>query len=1331
MRHTFRIFAAPTIALLLLSLAMALLAQAAPSSAPEPAQTTEGLVWVSVLASPDADVTRFFVGQVYRREIGSLVRIAGHVRAADLPALASRPGAIHIPSSDPPPTPPDPTYRDLPDAKETLEQRAAEQPLDRAPASPAGPTGWYENDTQGVHQTWGTYGITGTGVTIAVLDSGVDFGNPALAGRYAVQPATLSGTQAYAGWPIAFDDRSLSDYLSEPERDWNDGNWGWYVNANHAINGSNVFTFTDPLSPTNIYTAPGTSQSGMYYLGYHPDPSSAIAHAPILVADEAATGVYDAVYVDLNHDGTFETRTDKDDPVGAIDLTGDGVPDRSAGMVYWIADGTNPPPGAEAVYGSGVPVPPAGTLVAFMIDDLSLRGGGHGTMCAGTAVGYDDDSVFVPKSAVASFYTDTYGPLVQGPAPGAKVIAMGNVYAGGSLDAWHLFTIVGYDGVEGSGDEPQIVTLSYENSAIDNDGWDWESRYLTTLNLDYEEDSPLFIVSAGNGGFGYGTLTPPASGTRLIAGASTQYGTYNVWGISETVSLPERVNTGDVSAFSSRGPGADGARAVDLVANGMMGTSAYPLNACSNGTLCYTHWYGTSRSAPVAGGMAALVAQGFYQTHGRFPTYAELRLLLINGACDLGYDPLVQGAGQANVFRSTQLALGEYGVTVDPPTAVAGDYRGQRYPSFAEGLSRGEAQTLTFTVTNPGDAAAALTLTTQALVEVARYTRTIQTITDTATNSAYGAPDYALNLTDWIIAHPDADLMVVRMWEPFEHFDALTPTQVVSNGWWLMAYNWWDDGDGQWWTDLNSDGRVDWPGELDGSDEWMRFDFCSAWGYGTQQEVRVGQPYARSIGAGSGGIWAGAAHVTRSSGDNRTTLSFEVIFYAHATWTEASLSDSVLSVPTGSQTTFQATVQVPSDAPYGVHQGAILIEYPGGTDRTLIPLTYQVWPDPSTLDLRSASGQAGFTLGGTERADTPYDNGEIRGGFARGGRGASGDWRFHGFDLQDPPAGSAILIHNVWEDYPTDIDSLILGPVLDGFSDANPEWFGPYSLDIVGGSARAGNRPNWEFDTVTCDTEEWAFGPAQDGLHVLAQHGVLFGGHQASVLFTTTVGLIAVQPYPLWFAPDCETTCTLTATFRAGLDIAEGITVAYAFGWYTPTVQSTPLITEGGSIVHDVLLAQDPYRLDATLRQVAGAGDLDLYLYDDAGSTPGAWDAGDQLLEYETGPGVDKSLQARGLTADQYWIVVEGREVDAGGGSYSLEILTPPWDSYGAMSVSGLPAQVTAGQIVTFTVQATRPFTIGQQGLLVLGPPVIPTALEVPVLTEVHDVYLPLMLRNQ
>jgi hypothetical protein len=1140
--------AALIIALMLLSMVWALLAQAAsdPKSSAATPQRSDAdehirLVWVSVLASADADVDRFFVGQVYRRAVGDFQRIAGHVPASALSALASQPGVIHVPSGDPPPVISGKARNDLaipgftgncdqPTVNLTHDGEPAgdsnTRPLDTAPEAPEG---WYENDTQGVRETWNTLGITGTGVTIAVLDSGVDFGNPALAGRYAIQPHTGLGTKAYEGWPIAFDDRSLSAYIQAPTKPWDDGNWGWYVNANHAVTGSGIFTFTDPPRLTQPHTVPGTSQSGRYLLGYHPDTT--LPKAPVLVADEAISGTYDAVYVDLDYDGTFETQMTITNPVGTLDLTGDGVPDISAGMLYWIADGANPPPGAEAVYGSGAPTPAAGTLLAFMIDSTSERGGGHGTMCAGTAVGYDDGGVFTPNSKVASFYSPaTYGPLVQGPAPGAKVIAVGNVYApGGSLDAWYLFTVLGYDGVAGSGDEPQIVTLSFGSGEVDNDVWDWESRYLTHLNLTYGADSPLFIQSAGNGGPGYGTINPPKAATGLIVGASVQYGTYNIWGISETVSLPSRVNTGDVAPFSGRGPGADGTRAVDLAANGMLGTGAYPLNSpyVPDGTRGYVHWRGTSRSAPVVGGMAALVAQGFYQANGRFPTYEELRTLLVNGTRDLGYDPLVQGAGQANAFRSTQLALAQYGVTVDPPLAVAGDFRGERYPSFATGLSRGQAHTLTFTVANSSTVPITVELDAQHLVEVARYSATIQTLHDTATNHITGTPDYALNLTDWVTAQPDADLMVVRMTEPFEHFDGEPPTPPdPDNVWWLTVYNWWDDdSDGAWWDDVNGNDRVDWPGEIDGGDEWMRFgcsDYSTRVEYpylqGTQQEVRVGRPYTRSIGAGSSGVWAGAAHVVTSTTGNSTTLAFEAIFYRRADWAEVTLSTDNLTLAAGGQATFQATV-VPTDTAYGLHQGIIVVaDSPspidaGRTDvnltyrahRTLIPLTWQVWP-----------GGDSFTLGGTPPASTPYDNGWVEGGFGWNASTPvkeSGDWRFYGFDLQDPPEGSIILVHNVWEDIPTDIDTLILGPTPDEFSTANPAWFGPHSLDRVGGTARTGSAGAWKFSTTTGGAEDWATAPARDGLHVLVHQAILLGGHQSTVPFTTTVTLLTRTQY--------------------------------------------------------------------------------------------------------------------------------------------------------------------------------------------------------------------------
>ncbi|MFL7795273.1 MAG: S8 family serine peptidase [Anaerolineae bacterium] len=1101
LRHSTKFITALVAAPVLLGLTWALLAQAAPAQSP---QVDGDPVWVSVLATPEVNLKPFFVGQVYRRAVGDLQRIAGHVRASALPALASQPGVVHISSSDPSPTPP-PSGLSYPGEPVIASHK---EPLDGAPAAP---TGWYENDTQGVRETWNTLSVTGTGVTIAVLDSGVDFGNPALAGRYAVQPATLSGTQAYTGWPIAFDDRSLSAYLDRPDMPW-PVNWGWYVNATHAITGSGQFTFTHLLSPTHVCTAPGTSLSDRYLLGYHPD--GALDYAPVLVADEVVSGTYNAVYMDLDQDGTFETKMDKNSPVGTLDLTGDGVPDISAGMLYWIADGVNPPPGTEAVYGPGAPVPNAGTLLAFMIDSTSESGGGHGTMCAGTAVGYDANGDFVPNSNVASFYDPaTYGPLVQGPAPGAKVIALGNVYApDSSLDAWYLFTVLGYDGEPGTGDEPQIVTLSFGSGEIDNDTWDWESRYIAHLNLTYGADSPLFIQSAGNGGPGYGTLISPKAATGLIVGGSVQYGTYNAWGISETVSLPSRVNSGDVAPFSGRGPGADGTRSVDLVANGMLGTGAYPVNYFGDGTQAYVHWRGTSRSAPVVGGMAALAVQGFYQANGRFPSYEELRTLLINGARDLGYDPLVQGAGQANAFRSTQLALARYGVTVDPPLAVAGDFREDRYPSFAAGLARGQTQTLTFTVTNPSTVTIPIKMDAQHLVEMARYTATIDTSHDTITNYSSGAPDYALDLTTWVAAHPDADLMVVRMTESFEHFDTDPPTPPSPrNSWRLMVYNWWDDGDGTWWTDANSNGRVNWPGEIDGGDEWMRFSYSdfgtsstSNYSNGTQQEVRIGQPYTRSIGAESGGVWAGAAHIVRSEGDNSTSLAFEVVFYHRVDWPEVTLSASTLSIAAGTRATFQATVTVPTDAAYGLYQGIIVITDTGRVDvdatyrahRTIIPLTWQVWPTGDS-----------FTLGGAPPTGTPYDNGRVGGGFGWQVK-ESGDWRFYGFDLQNPPQGSIILVHTVWEDYPTDIDTLILGPSPDEFSTANPDWFGPHGLERVGGTTRAGVAGAWQFSTTNDGTKDWAITPAQNGFYVLAQQAVLFGGHQDAVPFTTTVTLL-------------------------------------------------------------------------------------------------------------------------------------------------------------------------------------------------------------------------------
>ena len=84
-----------------------------------------------------------------------------------------------------------------------------------------------------------------------------------------------------------------------------------------------------------------------------------------------------------------------------------------------------------------------------------------------------------------SFKPPYQGPgdgMVQGPARGAKIVSMGNYYAGGYMTDYHLFAAYGYDGIPGSGDEPNIISMSFGSGDVDADGWDFASRFIASLN---------------------------------------------------------------------------------------------------------------------------------------------------------------------------------------------------------------------------------------------------------------------------------------------------------------------------------------------------------------------------------------------------------------------------------------------------------------------------------------------------------------------------------------------------------------------------------------------------------------------------------------------------------------------------------------------------------------------------------------------------------------------------------------------------------------------------------------------------------------------------------
>jgi hypothetical protein len=80
-------------------------------------------------------------------------------------------------------------------------------------------------------------------------------------------------------------------------------------------------------------------------------------------------------------------------------------------------------------------------------------------------------------------------------------------------------------------------------------------------------------------------------------------------------------------------------------------------NAIGGSTIGLEDFGGTSESAPLTAGVAALVIQAYRQSHGgKAPTPAHVRQILFSSATDLGITAENQGSGLLNALRAVQLA---------------------------------------------------------------------------------------------------------------------------------------------------------------------------------------------------------------------------------------------------------------------------------------------------------------------------------------------------------------------------------------------------------------------------------------------------------------------------------------------------------------------------------------------------------------------------------------------------------------------------------------------------------------------------------------------------
>ncbi len=859
--------------------------------------------------------------------------------------------------------------------------------------------------------------------------------------------------------------------------------------------GISCFNFTplidygvnNPFAPAGGYTyviSDSMSASGVVHVGTHPDNDLRDfiwgEKPAVLVTDPITPGVYSTVYVDLNDNYDFRddaplTRADTTNPatldatyndmISYLDVTGDGLADISGGMLYFIGNGANCVPGTDWLWACDYLYGPPGNgdLVAFSGGTFD-RSYSHGTQVASNIVGQGVTDAFLQEFADLTGLgpvTNTTGvpnAAVYGMAPGAKIVNISDIYynfASSKLDGY-LFAAFGYDGCSpvaiwsflspcdssypyDPDDNIQITSNSYGASSEDNDGWEFDGQYVSQIQRLFAPNMQ-FMFSTGNGAPAYGTVAPPSPALGMGVGASTEFGSTGWDSITNTT----QIMNNDVTPFSNRGPGARGTAGTSIVAGGAFAAGAEELNYYSastwgapNGNQSWQSWGGTSRSAPVAAGVMALIYQAYYDANGAWPTYDVARDLMMSSATDLNYDTFTQGAGSVNADRGTAVAAGEYGLYVEDGAWQPGDYRGTDYPAFAHIAYPGDTFARTFTVNNTGvqTITASIDDVSLQLIRSETFTFTV-TPAMVAAESAYGSSNqdnffkafnYMIPITatagmdaSWynIDVPANTDLMIVRQMMPFDQFDA-NGDYSWDNRYYLAVYNWEDiNSDGDVWNDTDGNGVVnfindpttvgsqadgamelDWNDSRTELDRWEFGRFSYNRPVGNRGEMWVHDPLDRMID----GLFIGLRHHPGSSYTGTTVLSYRVDFYEEAdvSWLKESVGS--LQIAPGTSITFTATVDVPAGMPAGMYEAAIQISDPGWmtytADTAVVPIILNV----------GAVYTDGLQLGGmdaynySENADAPYNNAAVRGLFDWSWRAESGDWRFFSVDVVDTP----------------------------------------------------------------------------------------------------------------------------------------------------------------------------------------------------------------------------------------------------------------------------------------------------------------------------------------